>query len=795
MSQSHLRPIFFQKSLLKALIFLYMNEILSKSKLAPDTYKVTIRAPKIAQKRRPGQFVIVRATERGERIPLTIAGADPAHLSITLVFQALGQSTKTLAALAPGDNIPDIAGPLGRPTELGRYEHVVCMGGGLGIALINPIAEALKVTSEKLTGIISARSENLLILEDEMTGLCDTLHVATDDGSKGVKGFPTDILQDIIESGARPDAVYAVGPVPLMAAVSELTRPYGIKTIVSLNPIMVDGTGMCGGCRVSVGGETKFACVNGPEFDGHLVDFAELTRRLKQYNSKPEQRDLPQYKPAHTCDIAHTTLQKAKLEAAESSERPADIPRQPMPEQNAEDRIRNFDEVPRGLSPEQARAEARRCLQCKNPMCVDGCPVGVDIPRFIKLIEEGRYVESAGALKEDNALPAVCGRVCPQEVQCEDLCVLGRKGDPVAIGHLERFAADYEYEHDTTPKTECPQQKGDRVAIVGSGPAGLTAAGELARMGYEPVILEALHEPGGVLTYGIPQFRLPKEIVQREVDYVLSLGAVLKTNFIVGKTATIEELFAEGYMAVFVGSGAGLPIFVGTPGENLNGVLSANEYLTRVNLMRAYDRRHETPVMIRPRVAVLGGGNVAMDAARTARRLGGQEVTIVYRRSEKESPARKEETKHAKEEGINIRWLCNAVEILGDKQGWVRGLRCVDMQLGEPDESGRRRPYPVEDSEFEMPVDMVIVAFGNRPHPLVPQTTPGLKTTDRGTISAEAGTGETSLEGVFAGGDIVTGAATVIQAMGAGKDAAFAIDDYLKEKTNKTFSKPGVKTF
>ncbi len=760
-----------------------MNEILAKQKLAPDIYRISVRAPKIAQRRSPGQFVILRVSPDGERLPLTIADADPAALAITLVFQAVGDSTRRLARLDPGDEIPDVVGPLGRPTEIKPCRHAVCLGGGLGIALINPIARALRVVSDRLTGIISARSRDLLILEEEMDRICGSLLVATDDGSKGHKGFPTDLLKTLLEDDEeRPDAVYAVGPVPLMAAVSELTRPYGVKTIVSLNPIMVDGTGMCGGCRVSVGGETKFACVDGPEFDGHLVDFSELGRRLRQYEDDPATRKLPRYESAHGCDATHTTLMQAKLDAAQQAERAADIPRQVMPEQSPAGRVRNFEEVPQGLSAQQAEAEARRCLQCRRPRCVDGCPVGIDIPRFIRLIAEGQYLESCAAIKEANTLPAVCGRVCPQEVQCENLCVLARKGEPVAIGHLERFVADYEFAQNAARRPERSGGGGGKVAIVGSGPAGLTAAGELARMGHEPVIMEALHEPGGVLTYGIPQFRLPKEIVRREVDFVLSMGVKLQTNFVVGQTATIPDLFESGYGAVFVGSGAGLPVFAGTPGENLNGVLSANEYLTRANLMRAYKANAETPVMIKPRVAVFGGGNVAMDAARTARRLGGEEVTIVYRRSETECPARSAEIEHAKEEGVGIRWLCNATKILSDDRGWVRGIECVEMQLGEPGEDGRRRPYPLEGTQFELPVDMVIVAYGNRPHPLVPQTTPGLKTKPWGTIEAEATTGRTSLDGVFAGGDIVTGAATVIQAMGAGKDAAAAIDAYLRRK-------------
>jgi len=533
---------------------------------------------------------------------------------------------------------------------------------------------------------------------------------------------------------------------------------------------------------VSVGGETKFACVDGPEFDGHDVDFEELMRRLQRYEGSPKARQLPQYRSAGTCSTRHTQLQEAAIEAGHSAEHPTDIPRQVMPEQDSTDRVHNFEEVPFGLTEEQAVIEAQRCLQCKKPACVDGCPVGIDIPGFIKLIAEEKFAESAYLLKEDNSLPAVCGRVCPQEEQCEETCVLGRKGEPVAIGNLERFAADYERDNDLVRIPDLPPRKESRVAIVGSGPAGLTAAGELARKGYRVKVLEALHSPGGVLAYGIPEFRLPKEIVGKEIDYLQSLGVEIETNFVVGKTASIQELFDEGYRSVFIGTGAGLPIFPHIEGENLNGVLSANEYLTRVNLMKAYRPDYQTPVTIRRRVAVLGGGNVAMDAARTARRLGAEEVTIVYRRSVEEAPARKAELKHAEEEGIKFKWLNNAVAILGDDEGWVNGLRCVEMELGEPGEDGRRRPYPIEGSEFGFPVEMVIVGYGNRPHPLVPQNTEGLEVTDWGTIQVEEGTGATSLEGVYAGGDIVTGAATVIQAMGAGKRSAAAIDQYILEK-------------
>ncbi|MFP4026522.1 MAG: NADPH-dependent glutamate synthase [Candidatus Brocadiia bacterium] len=759
-----------------------MYEILAKEKLAPKTYQIKIHAPRIAQKRKAGQFVVLRLSETGERIPLTIAGGEPENHSITVVFQAVGNTTEHLATFSAGDEILDVAGPLGKPTELHDGEHAVCVGGGLGIALILPLVRAIRAHMKGVTGIISARSEELLIMEKELAQLCEDLQIATDDGSKGYHGFPTDLLKEMLQSNGKIDAVYAVGPVPMMAAISDITRPFGVKTIVSLNPIMLDGTGMCGGCRVTIGGETKFACVDGPEFDGHQVDFEELRARLAQYEDNPRARELPQYEPAHECDQDHTDFQNAKLQAGREAEKSIEIPRQPMPEQPADKRINNFVEVPFGLRPEQAVMEANRCLQCKKPKCVEGCPVGIDIPGFIKLITQRKFADAASLIKEDNALPAVCGRVCPQEDQCEANCVLGRKADPVAIGNLERFVADYERENDLIETPNLAKATKERIAIVGSGPAGLTAAGELARLGYQPVIHEALHEPGGVLTYGIPQFRLPKEIVAQEVDFIKSLGVEIRTNFVVGKTASIRELFDEGFAAVFVGSGAGLPILVGTAGENLNGVLSANEYLTRVNLMRAYDTRYETPVLVRPRIAVLGGGNVAMDSARTALRLGADEVTVLYRRSEEECPARQAELEHAMEEDVDIRWLTNVVEILGDSDGWVKGVRCIQMELGEPGEDGRRRPYPIEGSEFEIPMDMVIIAFGNRPHPLIPQTTKGLEVDKWGTIVAEPGTGKTTLDKVYAGGDIVTGAATVIQAMGAGKDAAHAIDADLHGK-------------
>ncbi len=454
--------------------------------------------------------------------------------------------------------------------------------------------------------------------------------------------------------------------------------------------------------------------------------------------------------------------------------------RTPIAVQDPEVRIHNFDEVCLGYTEEEAMAEAKRCLQCKNPLCRPGCPVSIDIPRFIKHIADGEFEEAAHVLAEYTALPAVCGRVCPQEDQCEKTCILGRKGEPVAIGKLERFAADWAREHGIKVGKTKPSN-GHKVAIIGSGPAGITCAGELAKEGYDVTIFEALHEPGGVLVYGIPEFRLPKEtVVKPEIENLKRLGVKIETNVIVGKTITIDQMFEEGFEAVFIGSGAGLPKFMGIPGENLNGVFSANEFLTRNNLMKAFREDYATPIKVGKRVAVVGGGNVAMDAARTAKRLGA-EVHIVYRRTENELPARVEEVHHAKEEGIIFNMLTNPVEIIGNENGWVKAMKCVRMELGEPDASGRRRPIEIKGSEFEFEVDTVIMALGTSPNPLIASTTDGLETNNHQCIVVDE-KGRTSREGVFAGGDIVTGSATVILAMGAGKQAAKGIDEYIKSK-------------
>lgn len=457
--------------------------------------------------------------------------------------------------------------------------------------------------------------------------------------------------------------------------------------------------------------------------------------------------------------------------------------RHPMPEQEPHVRVKNFEEVPLGFDAETAMREAERCLDCKKPICIKGCPVNIDIPAFIKLVAKGKFVEAAWKIKEQNALPAVCGRVCPQEEQCELTCVIRKKYKPVAIGRLERFVADYERAQGKIKIPELPPPTGKKVAIVGSGPAGLTVAGDLVRLGHKVTIFEALHAAGGVLVYGIPQFRLPKEIVKAEVNFLEQMGVEVRMNAVIGKTDTVGDLFDEGYDAVFIGTGAGAPWFMNIPGENLNGIYSANEFLTRSNLMKAYRfPEYDTPIYVGKRAVIIGGGNTAMDAARTAMRLGAEKTYIVYRRSRTEMPARIEEIHHGEEEGLIFHLLTNPLRFIGNEEGRVVAMECIKMELGEPDASGRRRPIPMEGSEFTMDVDTVVVAIGNGSNPLLQSTTPGLETNKWGNITADPETGQTSLEGVYAGGDIVTGGATVILAMGAGKKAAAAIHDYIMSK-------------
>jgi glutamate synthase (NADPH/NADH) small chain len=670
-----------------------------------------------------------------------------------------------MAKFEKGQALLDVVGPLGKPSHIEKFGTVVCVGGGVGVAPVLPIAKALFEAGNKVISIIGARTKEMLILEEEMKAVSTELYVTTDDGSYGHHGFVTDVLKQIIAKGEKIAEVVGIGPVIMMKAVCDVTKPHSIRTIVSLNTIMVDGTGMCGCCRATIGGETKFVCVDGPEFDGHLVEFKELIARQKMYN-REERRAMWD----HQCKLEFQAKQLKKTKRRER-----------MPEQDPKKRIQNFNEVALGYTRENAIREASRCLQCKNMPCVEGCPVNITIPEFIKKVKEGDFMGAIHVIKETNALPAVCGRVCPQESQCESKCVLGKKGEPIAIGRLERFCADYEAQQGDIRVPEIAKPTGKKVAVIGAGPAGLTVAGELSKKGHEVTVYEALHKAGGVLVYGIPEFRLPKAIVQREVDYVGKLGAKIKVDVIVGQAVTVDELFAQGFDAIFVGTGAGLPYFLNIPGENLNGVYSANEFLTRANLMKAYlFPEYDTPVRVGSKVAVIGGGNVAMDSARVAKRLGADHVYLVYRRSRAEMPARAEEAHHAEEEGIDFRLLTNPIKVVGDENGWVTGLEVVKQQLGEPDASGRRRPMDIPGSNYIIDVDVVIVAIGQGPNPILTQSGAGLELRKSGNIVADTETGKTSRKGVFAGGDIVTGAATVILAMGAGRKAAAAMDEYLK---------------
>ena len=743
-----------------------LNEIVRKDQLAPSIVLFEVFTPVIADTVKPGQFVVVRADDYSERIPLTVADRNKDEETITLIVQVVGASTRKMEAMSTGDAFMDVVGPLGEPSKIEMVGTVVCMGGGVGVAPVYPVTRAFKEAGNNVISIIGARTKEMLILENEMRAISDELYVTTDDGSYGHHGYVTDVLKKLIDKQEKIDLVVAVGPAIMMKAVADTTREKKIRTIVSLNSLMVDGTGMCGGCRITIGGETKFVCVDGPEFDAHKVDFDELLQRSEMY-AREEHRAMWDYE----CRLAEeeSRLQRPKKRVA-------------MPKQDPKLRIKNFSEVALGYTKEQAMLEASRCLGCKKKPCVEGCPVDIDIPAFISLIRDGDFMGAIHKIKEKNSLPAVCGRVCPQEEQCEKMCVLNKKGEPIAIGRLERFAADYEFKHGEVRIPPLPKKTGKRVGVVGAGPAGLTVAGELAKMGHDVTVFEALHKPGGVLVYGIPEFRLPKSIVQRESDYIERLGVEIKLSYIVGKSKTVDDLLNSGYDAIFIGTGAGLPYFMNIPGENLNGVYSANEFLTRVNLMKAYlFPEFDTPIHMGRNIAVVGGGNVAMDAARISLRLGADNVYLIYRRSREQMPAREEEIENAFEEGLKPYLLNNPVRIIGDERGWVKGIECIKMELGEPDDSGRRRPVPIKGSEHVLDVDMVIMAIGQGPNPLLINSTPDLKVNKWGNIVADEETGKTSKKGVFAGGDIVTGAATVILAMGAGKKAAAAIDQYLRD--------------
>ena len=757
-----------------------MNKIISKRQFSEKVFCFDIEAPLIAQSRRAGNFVIVRVDKNSERMPLTIADADKVRGTIKLVIQKVGLSSTKLCNLNEGDDVADVVGPLGNPTHIENFGTVICAGGGVGVAPMLPIIRALKEAGNRVLSVLAGRNKELIILEDEVRASSDQTIIMTDDGSYGEKGVVTVGIEKLIQQ-EHIDKAFAIGPPIMMKFCCLLTQKYNIPTDVSLNTIMVDGTGMCGACRLTIGGKTKFVCIDGPEFDGALVDWDEMFKRMGTFKAV-EKEEMEHYQE-------HLYLPETEPSAQSAS--PIPLPKHtPLPQQEplkAKDRVKiprvrmpeldpayrattRLEEVNQGLTVEMAMREAQRCLDCKHPSCVEGCPVNINIPVFIKQIEKGEFIEAARILKQTSALPAVCGRVCPQEKQCESRCIHHKmNSQPVAIGYLERFAADYERESGQTVLPEMAASNGIKVAVVGSGPSGLSFAGDMAKNGFDVYVFEALHEIGGVLKYGIPEFRLPNRIVEAEIDNLRKMGVHFQTDVIIGKTISIAELKAKGFQGIFVGSGAGLPNFMDIPGENALNIMSSNEYLTRVNLMDAANPHTDTPINLGKKVLVVGGGNTAMDSCRTAKRLGA-DVTLVYRRSEAEMPARIEEVKHAKEEGIQFLTLHNPKEYLTDDNGAVKAAILDVMQLGEPDQSGRRRPETTGQT-ITIACDQVIVAVGVSPNPLVPQSIEGLALGRKNTIAVNEQM-QSNLPEIYAGGDIVRGGATVILAMGDGRRAA-----------------------
>ncbi len=772
-----------------------MNKITLKQQISESIYLFEIENPQIAKSSRAGNFVIVRIEDRGERMPLAIADADEKKGMITLVVQKAGKTSVKMCELNEGDRLTDVLGPLGNPTRIEKFGTVICAGNGIGIAPMLPLIKALKAHGNKVLSVMTGINKDVIVFEDKIKELSDELIILTEDGSHGDKGTITEGMEKLI-TNKKIDKAFVIASPEMMKQCCELTSKYDIPTNVALYTTMVDGAGMCGSCRITIDGKIRFACIDGPDFDGAKIDWNEIsirTGRAEQVkkinpNSAPPANDnketlsevIMDVQP--TDDSIETLLDRESqwrkdLRASMKPKERMAIERTPMPVLNPEYRITTrMEEVNKGFTKEMAMIEAKRCLDCAKPTCVEGCPANNNIPAFIKNIERGQFLAAAKVLKTTTSLPAVCGRVCPQENQCEGSCIHVKMKHPaVAIGSLERFVADYERESGNMSKPYMKPANGIKIAVVGSGPAGLSFANDMAINGYEIHVFESLHELGGVLKYGIPEFRLPNNIVDVEIENLRSMGVYFHTDCMIGKTITVEELKERGFKGIFIGTGAGVPNFMNIPGETSQNIMSANEFLIRVNLMDADKPDTDTPLKFAKHVIVVGGGNTAMDSCCTARRLGA-EVTLVYRRSEEEMPACMDERKHAKEEGIKFLTLHNPLEYITDENGAVKAVVLQEMRLGEPDSSGRRRPEPIPDKTKTLETDMVIVAVGVSANP--PKHIEGLELSKWDTIVVNDDM-QSSRSDIYAGGDIVRGGATVILAMGDGKRAAANMDKQL----------------
>lgn len=785
-----------------------MNQIITKRQLTDHAYSFVVGNPQIARSSRPGNFVTVRADINSERIPLVVADSDKEKGTLTLVVQEAGLSSTKFCQLQEGDNILDVVGPLGTPYPISKVGTVVCVGGGVGTVGVLPVAKAMKEAGNRVVSIVAAQTAGRLILEKEMREASDDLLVVTDDGSAGKQESAVDALCEVMDR-EEVKRVIIVGSGAMMQAACEVAKAKGVAIDVALNAIMVDGTGICGSCRLTIGAKTRFVCIDGPFFHGEDVDWKEVETRSNIYSkmendalnqigvhldkeTKLDQTDKqapsiekPLGNGAENDSIEELTDRSAAWrdelrKSMKNKERMA-IPRNEMPMVDMHTRTTDrIQEVAKGFTLEMAMNEARRCIDCAKPTCREGCPIHMNIPAFIKNIERGEILAADKVLKQYSSFSAICGRVCPQEKQCEGHCIhLKMKDKAVAIGPLERFVADYERQSAKKVTWDVAPANGIKVAVVGSGPSGLAFAGEMAKKGFEAHVFEALHFLGGVLYYGIPQYRLPDEIVDHELDVLRAMGVKFHTNCLIGKTITVEQLREQGFKGIYVATGAGKPKFMNIPGENAIHILSANEFLFRVNVMDADLPKSETPLFVGKKIIVVGGGNTAMDSCRTAKRLGA-DVTVVYRRTFDEMPAGRDEIEQAQEEGIHFMNLHNPQRYIVGEDGKVKGAVLDVMRLGEPDESGRRRPENTGET-ITVDCDEVIVAVGVQPNPLVPDSIEGLKEGWAHAIEVDEN-GKSNIADIYAGGDIARGAATVVLAMGDGRRAANKMAEELLAK-------------